>query len=285
MPAAAGPAVSVVIPTRDRAPLLARALGSVFAQTRPPEEVVVVDDGSRDGTAEMLRARFPEVRAIEQQPLGVSAARNRGVAACTGEWIAFLDSDDEWRPEKLARQLAALAAEPDYRLCHTDEAWLRRGRPVNPRRVHAKAGGWIFQKCLPRCVISPSAALVERSLLAELGGFDESLPACEDYDLWLRVCARHPVLFVAAPLTVKHGGHDDQLSRAHWGMDRFRIRALEKVLASGVLGPEDRRAAVRMLVDKLDVYLAGAEKRGRLEEAVACRRRKDLWEDACSASS
>ncbi len=259
------PAVSVVIPTFERATTLGRALRSVLAQTRPPDEVVVVDDGSTDGTGELVGREFPGVRYLLQANRGVSAARNRGISAAGGEWIAFLDSDDEWRPEKLERQLAAVAAAPGYLLCHTDEIWIRAGRRVNPRAKHAKAGGWIFERSLALCAISPSAALVHRRLFGEVGLFDEELAACEDYDLWLRVTCRYPVLFVDEPLVVKHGGHADQLSRRVWGLDRFRILALEKLLAGDGLAERDRRLASAELRRRLAIFLAGAEKRGRVE--------------------
>ena len=258
--------ITAVIPTHNRSAALRRALESVGAQTRPPDEIIVVDDGSTDDTPSLVRRDFPNVNYIHQENAGVSAARNRGVASARSEWVAFLDSDDEWRPSKLERQEEALAANPNYHLCHTNETWIRDGRRVNEGKRHAKAGGWIFQRCLPLCVISPSAAVVRRSLLQELGGFDETLTVCEDYDMWLRICARHPVLFLEEPLTLKYGGHDDQLSRRYWGMDRFRVQAIEKILSENILSPEDRAAAVAVLIEKIDVYLDGARKRGKIDE-------------------
>lgn len=266
--------VSVVVPTYNRAPLLPRALESIAAQSRPADEVLVVDDGSEDGTLDLLARRFPWVRVLRQEHRGVSAARNRGIRAATGHWIAFLDSDDAWLPTKIERQLAALGARPEHRICHTEEIWIRRGRRVNPGRRHGKSGGRIFRRCVRLCVISPSSVLAERRLLETVGLFDESLPACEDYDLWLRICARHPVLFVDEPLVVKHGGHDDQLSRRVWGLDRFRIAALEKILDSDVLAEADRCATRSALLEKIDIYLAGAEKRGKLDEVREYRRKR-----------
>ncbi len=260
--------VSVVIPTFNRASVITRALESILLQTRPPDEILVVDDGSTDDTAERVRAEFPGVRLIEQENHGVSAARNAGIRAATGTWIALLDSDDEWLAEKLDRQLRAVATD-DTVLCHTDEIWIRRGRRVNPMKKHRKHGGHIFEHCLPLCVISPSSALLHRRLFETVGWFDEDLPACEDYDLWLRVTARFPVLFIDEPLIVKHGGHDDQLSRRYWGMDRFRITALEKILAAETLSEADRAAAESMLAHKIAIYASGAKKRGKLAEAQA----------------
>ena len=264
--------VSAVVPTRDRAHMVGRAIASVLAQTRPPDELIVIDDGTADATAGDVRG-FPGVVYERTAPRGVSAARNHGIRCASGEWLAFLDSDDEWRPEKLAAQLEALAAAPELRVCHTDEVWIRDGRRVNPRRRHAKRGGWIFRCCLPLCAMSPSSVVIHRSVFERVGLFDEELPACEDYDLWLRVCAVYPVLYVDRRLVVKHGGHADQLSRTVEALDRYRIRALEKILASDVLGPEDRRAAEATLAEKAAIYAKGALKRARGEEAAEIRDR------------
>ncbi len=271
--------ISVVIPSHNRAELLPRALDSVLTQSLAPLEVILVDDGSDDNTTELIHDRYPDVRYLRQENRGVSAARNRGIAAARGDWIALLDSDDAWLPGKLEAQNRALAKQPGHRLCHTEEIWVRNGRRVNAMKKHAKCGGRIFLRCLPLCVISPSSALLQRDLLEETGGFDENLPACEDYDLWLRICAREPVLFVEEPQIVKYGGHADQLSRRHWGMDRFRIRALEKILDSGLLGAADRAAALDTLRRKSEIVAAGAEKRGDTERAAAIRARANRFED------
>jgi len=247
--------------------MLARALQSVCAQTRLPNEVLVIDDGSTDNTAARIRTDFPDVELIRQENRGVSAARNAGIRRAKGTWIALLDSDDAWLPEKLERQLEALERAPDTVLCHTDEIWIRRGRRVNPMKKHRKYGGAIFERCLPLCVISPSSALVHRRLFELVGLFDESLPACEDYDFWLRATARFPVLYVEQALTMKYGGHADQLSHRFWGMDRFRIAALEKLLEDAALEDAKRRAVQATLARKIAIYAAGARKRGRESEA------------------
>ncbi len=260
--------ISVVVPTFDRAHTLPRALDSILRQSLPATEIIVVDDGSQDDTKDLIRYRYPQVHYLRQPNSGVSSARNRGIGAAGGDWIAFLDSDDAWLPDKLAAQCAVLREHPNIRLCHTQEVWIRRGRRVNQMNKHTKSGGYIFRKCLPRCVISPSASLLHRSLFEELGTFDEDLSACEDYDLWLRVCATEPVAFVPEPQIRKYGGHADQLSRKHWGIDRFRVRALEKIIGSGRLAAGDRAAACAMLILKAGILAAGARKRGHIERAT-----------------
>jgi len=270
--------ITVIIPTRDRMERLRTALHSVLNQTAFPAEVIVVDDGSRDETGVMVRREFPSVRYVYQENRGVSGARNTGLELATMEWIALLDSDDEWLPRKLEKQLLALSKAPSYRFCHTEEVWIRRGRRVNPMKKHSKPTGWIFPQCLPLCCVSPSSVLIHREVFDSVGTFDEELPACEDYDLWLRVALKYPVLLESEALTKKHGGHHDQLSAKHWGMDRFRIQALEKVLVNPDLEGENAALARKMLIEKLDIFLLGAKKRGREDEQTSyLKSRLEYW--------
>lgn len=259
--------ISVVIPTYNRCELLKRALQSVYSQSLLPSEVVVVDDGSTDGTNAMIRKEFPEVTYYSQENSGVSSARNLGIHHASGDWLAFLDSDDEWLPEKLLRQTKALSANPERTVCHTEEIWIRNGIRVNLPKKYAKSSGWIFTKCLPHCAMSPSTVIIHRSVFEDIGIFDTSLPACEDYDLWLRISANYPVLLIEEPQIKKHGGHDDQLSQQLWGMDRFRINALQKIIQTGQLSNENRQAAITMLLKKAEIHLNGLTKRGKTDEA------------------
>lgn len=252
--------ISVVIPTHNRLSFLIKALESVYTQSSTVDEVIVVDDGSDDGTAAKIKAMFPEVVLIEQPNLGVSTARNNGIKAARGHWVALLDSDDRWLPDKISEIRRAQSQFPQYSLFHSDEIWIRDGVRVNAMKKHRKSGGWIFQKCLPLCVISPSAAVIKRELFDQVGYFDESLPACEDYDLWLRICHQLPVYYIDKPLISKYGGHSDQLSRQFWGMDRFRIQSLRNLLTHQQLKPEDLEAARAMLTKKLEILLKGARK-------------------------
>ncbi len=271
------PTISVIIPTHNRVTTLARALDSVLAQNLKPLEIIVIDDGSNDETGELLKLNYPQVKSYRQSNHGVSHARNRGIESARGDWIALLDSDDEWYPGKLAAQVKELERLPDLRLCHSDEHWIRNGKRVNPRRRHTKLGGHIFQHCLPLCAISPSAAMIHRSVFTDIGYFDESLPACEDYDFWLRLTAREAVAYCDAPLVIKYGGHSDQLSRRFMAMDRFRLVALEKILCADVLSPANEAAAIRTLAQKFQVYSAGAMKRGRTAEVAELRNRYEPW--------
>lgn len=261
------PRVSVVIPTRDRRALVLEAVTSALAQRACAAEVIVVDDGSEDDTAQALQAFAPRVRCIRRTPSGVSAARNHGARLARGEWLAFLDSDDLWKPDKLAVQLAFHEREPSVRISQTEEIWIRRGVRVNPCRHHIKPAGDVFLPSLRRCLLSPSAVLIRRDLFEEIGGFDESLPVCEDYDLWLRLSMHEPIGLVPEPLVIKRGGHADQVSRRYWGMDRFRVAALVKLLASQPLGHERRAAVIAVLRGKCAIIAKGALRRGRDDEA------------------
>lgn len=273
--------VSVVVPSFNRIDVLHRALDSVLAQKGCEFEVIVVDDGSDDGTDVYLRDNYPQVTLIKQSNQGVSAARNAAINHANGDWIALLDSDDQWLEGKLESQLAELDR-TGLKVCHTDEIWIRNGVRVNQMNKHKKRGGSIFKYCLPLCAMSPSSIVIHRSIFDDVGLFDISLPACEDYDLWLRITAHYQVAFLDKPLINKYGGHDDQLSRQFWGMDRFRVIALDNLLSNPdnlrSLKCEDYDAALAMLIKKVKILLKGAVKHNNHELINDCESRLVRWE-------
>ena len=262
------PTVSVVIPSHNRALFLKEAIDSVLAQDFEDFELIVIDDGSTDTTHELLKS-YPRASLVTKDHRGVSAARNAGIAQATGRFIAFLDSDDLWMARKLTAQIAFFKSHPHALICQTEEIWMRRGKRVNPKMRHRKPSGMIFERSLELCLVSPSAVMMRRGLFDEVGWFDETLPACEDYDLWLRIACRFPIYLIAIPLVIKRGGHKDQLSRQP-GLDRYRIYALVKILENppeGGLSPMQRKAAIETLSNKCAIYAAGCLKRGRVDEA------------------
>ncbi|OGP53024.1 MAG: hypothetical protein A2Y65_08950 [Deltaproteobacteria bacterium RBG_13_52_11] len=265
------PRVSAIIPTYNRKAFVLEAVDSVLSQTYGDYELIVVDDGSSDGTGEALKQYGKQLRYSYQANQGVSTARNRGLEFAQGEFVAFLDSDDLWLPKKLQIQVAFMDEHPEAQICYTDEIWIRRGVYVNPKKKHAKYSGWIYPHCLPLCIISPSSALMHRGLFEQVGAFDPQLPVCEDYDLWLRVASRFPVFFIPQRLIVKRGGHPDQLSQLGWGNDRYRVIALLKILELGVLAPQMRDLTIQAFHRKLRVLISGYIKRGKEAEVKDCQ--------------
>lgn len=265
------PLVSAIIPTFNRAQSLEKAVASVLDQSYANIEIIVVDDGSTDGSAEMIRDQFSSRVRILRLPRnrGVSYARNRGIELSRGSFIAFLDSDDLWEPEKTARQLAFMRGDPDILISQSDEIWFRHGRRVNPCKHHKKPSGFIFAESLPLCAVSPSAVMMRRRFFAQVGLFDEDLPACEDYDLWLRAACRYPISLLSENLVVKYGGHKDQLSRTIPALDRYRIISLLKILSRDILTPSQKILTLATLERKSKIYLKGCRKRGRMIEAAA----------------
>jgi glycosyltransferase involved in cell wall biosynthesis len=260
------PTVSIIIPTYNRAGMLTEAIDSVLAQDFTDFELIVVDDGSTDDTPQILKAYGAKIRVMRQHNQGVSAARNRGITAASGRFIAFLDSDDLWQPGKLTSQIEFLQNTPDALICQTEEIWIRNGLRVNPKERHRKVSGMIFEQSLALCLVSPSAVMARPGLFEKFGLFDENLPACEDYDMWLRVSCRCPIYLINTPLIIKRGGHADQLSRQP-ALDKFRIQALKKILDSNVLTVDQYKAGVNVLKEKCVIYAAGCRKRGRTDEA------------------
>ncbi len=263
--------ISVIIPTFNRAPMLAAAVDSVFSQSLLPAEVIIVDDGSTDDTEQgvlSLGAAAPvAVRYLRQPNRGPAAARNAGIIMAGEKILAFLDADDQWHYRKLETQYRAMTQAPEYLLSHTRETWYRRGRLLNQKRRHQPPHGAIFERCLPLCCVGMSTVMARRVLFDQFGMFDESLRCCEDYDLWLRVAAHCPFLLIEQALTIKHGGRDDQVSvRYRLGMDRFRIQALGTMLQRGDTTGRHRRLLVEEMTRKCVIYGRGCLKHGKQEE-------------------
>ncbi|CAN2048791.1 Glycosyl transferase [Candidatus Magnetomoraceae bacterium gMMP-13] len=270
--------VSVIIPTYNRVKFLKDAIDSVLAQDYNDFELIVVNDGSTDSTPELLKSYGKRIKVIHQKNKGVSAARNSGIAESCGEFTAFLDSDDLWLSEKLSVQSIFFKKHPNALICQTEEIWIRNGTRVNPKKRHKKQSGMIFDQSLPLCIVSPSAVMMRRSLFDMVGFFDTKLPACEDYDLWLRVSCRFPIYLIDRPLIIKRGGHADQLSNAS-RLDRFRIQALIKILKSNLLSPEQEEKTLKILKYKSNIYYKGCLKHGRLKEAEYYNLIKKLAKD------
>jgi glycosyltransferase involved in cell wall biosynthesis len=197
----------------------------------------------------------------------VAAARNAGAELATAPLLAFLDSDDLWATNKLARQVQFMRDNPGCAISQTEEIWIRDGVRVNPGARHRKRRGDIFIDSLRTCLISPSAVIMRTRLFRDMSGFDEDFRAAEDYDLWLRILLRHEAELLEEPLVIRRAGHAGQLSAAVVAIDRFRILALLKLLAREDLGGSRREAARAVLVEKAAILGHGLRRRGRDREA------------------
>ncbi len=264
--------ISVIVPAFNRASFLLEAIHSVFDQdcfknptSALPFELLVIDDGSTDHTEEAVKSLGKEIKYVFQEHRGVSAARNQGIKLSSGDFIAFLDSDDLWLKNKITAQMSFMQAYPKAMVCYTEEIWVRNGVLVNARRKHKKYSGWIFDRVLPLCLLSLSSALFRREVFETVGDFDEELPACEDYDFGIRLAHRFPIHLIDQPLIIKRGGHADQLSKKYWGMDRFRVYALEKALRLD-LSSEQKKSVEQELVKKCQILVKGFQKRDKHEE-------------------
>ncbi|WP_321415165.1 glycosyltransferase [uncultured Desulfobacter sp.] len=259
--------VSVIIPTFNRAWTLERAIDSVLAQDYTPIEIIVIDDGSTDETQEVLAGYKDEIRILVQENKGVSAARNLGIQESQGHFIALLDSDDAWEKNKLSCQMDFFQSNPGAMICQTEEIWIRKGKRVNPKKKHKKPSGMIFEPSLKLCLVSPSAVMIRKQLFDQKGMFNEAFPVCEDYDLWLRISHDTPVYLIDIPLTVKTGGHGDQLSASH-SQDKYRIQSILNLIESNVLSPDQAQAALKVFKEKCRIFAGGCLKRGREKESA-----------------
>ncbi len=270
------PFVSVIIPVYNREKFIERAINSVLKQTYRNFEIIVVNDGSNDNTANILQKYATKIR-IMTLPVnkGVSYARNIGIRYAMGEYVAFLDSDDEWLENKLEEQIAYVNRHKQIKILQTEEIWIRNGKRVNPLKKHKKYEGYIYPKCLPLCIISPSSVLIKREILKKVGWFDTSFPACEDYELWLRISSKYPVGLINKKLTIKYGGHEDQLSKKIPHLDKWRIKALLKILNSNFLNKKEKILTQQELLRKLKIYYNGCFKHNKIKEGTQYKKLYD----------
>jgi glycosyltransferase involved in cell wall biosynthesis len=258
---------SIIIPTYNRKDFLKIAVSSVLYQTFSDFELIVVDDGSADSTSKLM-CSFKDKRIIYLKGThhGVSWARNQGLKKAKGEFICFLDSDDRFRMHKLEITYEYIKKYPQYKIFHTEEIWYRNGKLLPQKAYHKKPSGFVFENAVKLCCISISTAAIKKEIFDEVGLFDENLPACEDYDFWLRVTSRYPVFLIPHYLTIKEGGHLDQQSKKYPALDRFRIYALKKILEEGNLDTKKYKIALEELKNKCRIYIQGAKKRKKYQE-------------------
>ncbi len=262
--------ISVIIPTFNRVDYLKRAIFSVQRQSAQCQEIVVVDDGSTDSTQDFilqLAKKDKRIKYLFQENNGPAAARNLGIKNCSGDYIAFLDSDDHWHKRKLEVQYKRLFQAKEYLISHTYEKWFRRGVHLNQKKIHIPRDGDIFEHCLQLCAVGMSTVMVKRELFELVGYFDETMRCCEDYDLWLRVSCNYNFLLIPEKLTIKEGGREDQVSYQYRiGMDKLRIKALQKLISSNELSSSQYKFASQELVKKAQIFGKGCVKHNNLEE-------------------
>lgn len=260
---------SVIIPSFNRYESLKKAIDSVLEQTFRDFQIIVIDDGSTDKTPVIIDEYGNKIIYIKQKNSGVSSARNTGIINSDSQYIAFLDSDDIWLQNKLSLQHSFIMKNPDIHILQTEETWIRNGRRVNPMIKHKKKEGRIFIDSLELCMISPSSVVMDRNLFEKYGLFDEKLPVCEDYDLWLRITCREYVGLINKEMLKKYGGHESQLSRCYWGMDRFRVYSILNLLKNqgDAIEPLYRTKAIEIAQKKCRILLKGADKREKTQFA------------------
>lgn len=257
--------VSVILPTFNREKFLKRSIESVLNQTYGDFELIVVNDGSTDNTEAVLKeyVSHPNFLILNQENKGVSSARNLGIKKSTSPLVAFIDSDDEWLPQKLDIQVKDVKENPSYRFFHSNEFWIRNGIQVNIPKKFDKSNHNIFERSLESCLISPSTTLLKRELLMEVGFFDEELIICEDYDFWLRILAKEQPFHQEKFLIKKYGGHSDQLSTKYFAMDFWRVKSLIKLLECHT---EKEELIQKVLSNKLSLLIKGYLKHENFEE-------------------
>ena len=259
--------IDVIIPTFNRASVLPRAIASVIEQSFQNFQLYIIDDGSTDETRSVVEKYLQnkKVHYLHQTNQGVSSARNLGIKNSSSEWICFLDSDDEWLPQKLAIQNAFSEVNPQFNFIHSNEIWIRNGIRVNAKAKFDKGPHDLFKRSLELCLISPSTVMLKRELIHKHNYFDESFEVCEDYDLWLKILVTEDIGFISENLIKKYGGHEDQLSTKHPAMDFWRVRSMIKLFST--LEHGRKREQLQKEIEKKSLLLMrGFEKHQQYEK-------------------
>jgi len=269
------PALSIVLATYNQVRWLPGAIATVRAQTMADWELLIADDGSTDETPAVVsqHAGDTRIRYLPGPHVERCATRNRALAAARADLVAFLDTDDRWHPEKLARQLGALASTPAAGFCYTVARFIDTAdRPLPIRKPPVARAGNLFPALARGNPIILASVVARRQLVLDAGGFDETLPVCgcEDWDLWLRLARRHPVAVVDDELTYyRHPGsssasqllegglavidrrYADPGTAEAAGLSRAAARARLRWYLAGAVAAERRVAAVPMLLAAL----------------------------------
>ena len=270
--------ISVIIPTFNREKFICRAIDSVKEQSYIVDEIIVVDNNSTDKTIEIIKNKYKDILVLIENKKGVSYARNYGILKSKNDWVAFLDSDDEWFKNKIKEQVIFIKKNIEkIKLVHCNEIWLRNNIHLNQKKKHKKKGGYIFEDCLDACKISPSSVLINKKLFLKYGGFDSSFQVCEDYELWLRLTSKEEVGYIEEPLVKKFGGHAGQLSCKYWGLDRFRIKALEKLIFKFSLNKYQKKSVIHKILEKIEILIIGARKRNKENFLKIYKKKKSFW--------
>lgn len=256
--------------------MVLKAIESVKTQTYTPFEIIIIDDGSTDGTSTL----FPisGVFYFKVEHCGFPGkVRNIGVEKSTGDYIAFLDSDDIWHKEKLEKQTVFINSKPKCQLLHTKEKWIMNSKVISQKKRKHNRSGNVFLDSLQGCILGPSTVLMKRALYEQFGGFNETIEVGEDYDLWLRITDREEIDYIDDELITKNAGHGDQLSFKYGFIEPFKIDVLENLIQTHSFREENFKQVVRALLLKYDIVINGCLKRSNEKEALLYQNRRKQY--------
>jgi len=253
--------ISVIIPSYNRAKFILKAIDSILNQSIQIDEIIIVDDGSTDETKELVTSISNDhIKYIYQENKGVSNARNIGIKVAKNQWLCFLDSDDIWHENKIEKQINFHQKNTHIFFSHTDELWMFNNKIINQKKHQQKPFGFCFEKNIPNTLIGASTVMIHKKVLEDIGYFDETLVACEDYDLWLKILLKYELGLINEKLITKIAGHENQLSFTTRLIDEYRISSLLKHKNS-----KYKDLILSEIVKKCNILIKGAIKHSNKE--------------------